>query len=78
MTKELMLLQDASNEIKKLRNSNSIMSAKLDMFDKCFMLLTAHIDAGCSMGMGEDVAWQIDNHIADQQTPAPNKNQQNN
>lgn len=68
MTKELMLLQEASKEVKGLRNQNNLMAAKLDMFDKCFMLLTANINNGGLMSMGSElVEWRIDNFIADKE-----------
>ena len=62
MTKELQLLQEASNEIKRLRNSNNLMAARLDTFDKCVLLLTAHLEGG-QTGMSPDLVWEIDQFI---------------
>ena len=72
MTPELELLQRASNEIKGLRNSNNLMAARLDMFDKCVLLLTANIQSS-GQGMSPDIAWEIDNMIATE-----NERQRNN
>lgn len=63
-TEEMDLLKRASNEIKDLRRQNEAKSLRLDMFDSCMMLLTANLN-GSQLGMGEDVAWQIDKAIAD-------------
>ncbi len=70
MTTELQLLKAASNEIKMLRNQNQSMSSRLDMFDKCILLLTAniHSQGGC---MGEDIAWEIDRYIEIETTVQP-------
>lgn len=62
MTPELQLLREASNEIKSLRGQNNLMGARLDMFDKCILLLTANIQDNRT-GMGEDLVWKIDKFI---------------
>jgi hypothetical protein len=68
MKQEIELLKDASNEIKSLRSQNNHMAARLDMFDKCVLLLTANIQ-GNSQGISPDVVWAIDKFIASQETP---------
>jgi hypothetical protein len=67
MKTEIELLKDASNEIKQLRSQNNHMAARLDMFDKCILLLTANIQ-GNNQGMSPDVVWAIDKFIASQET----------
>lgn len=62
MTEEQELLQRASNEIKGLRNQNQTMATRLDMFDKCIMLLTANLHSS-GQGMSEDIAWKIDKFL---------------
>lgn len=56
------LLQRSSNEIKSLRKENQLMRTRLDMFDSCMMLLTAHVrqEGG---GMSPDLVWEIDKYI---------------
>lgn len=65
MTKQFELLKDASNEIKALRSHNNLMAAKLDMFDKCILLLTANIQSS-QQGMSPDLVWEIDRFIMDE------------
>ena len=67
MTEQLELLHRASAEIKQLRNENHIMRAKLDVFDSCMMLLTSQV-RGSNVASTEDVAWQIDKFIANQES----------
>lgn len=56
------LLQQAASEIRSLRSQNKLLSARLDMFDKCMVLLhTAPAYPG--LGAGEDIAWKIDKAI---------------
>ena len=62
MEQGIRLLKDASNEIKSLRSQNNLMAARLDMFDKCVLLLTANIHGG-SQGMSPDLVWEIDKFI---------------
>lgn len=57
------LLLQAAAEIRSLRNQNQLLSARLDMFDKCMVLLhTAPQYPGLSAG--EDIAWKIDKFIS--------------
>ena len=59
MTKEVDLLARASCEIKNLRSANQLMGARLDMFDKCVMLLTANVQS-TGGGMSPDITSEID------------------
>lgn len=57
-----LLLERCSAEIKQLRNENTLMSARLDMFDK--MMLIFHTQPNYpGQGMSEDICWQIEKHI---------------
>lgn len=67
MEQEIRLLKDASNEIKSLRSQNNLMAARLDMFDKCVLLLTANIQ-GRNQGMSPDLVWDIDNFVSEKET----------
>ncbi len=67
MTKELQLLQDASKELKTLRQRNNYQSGRLQMFDDMMLLLRTAPGYGTSQGMGEDLVWQIDQHISEQE-----------
>ena len=60
-TKNVLL--QAKHEILSLRQSNSIMGAKLDGIDIAMQLLNATPQRHNSIGMGEDVAWRIDGLI---------------
>lgn len=63
MTSEQDLLQQSSEEIKSLRSQNNSMAARLDMFDKCMVLLhTAPAYQG--QGMGEDLVYKIEKQLA--------------
>lgn len=59
------LLQRSVNEITQLRASNERMAARLDMFDKCVMLLTAQPQSQ-SQGMAPDLVWEINKYIDSQ------------
>jgi len=67
MEQEIRLLKDASNEIKSLRSQNNLMAARLDMFDKCVLLLTANIQ-GSNQGMSPDLVWAIDKFVSEKET----------
>lgn len=60
------LLTNAAEEIKHLRAANREMSIRLQMFDQCMLLLTAHVP---QRGYGEawDIVHAIDKHIAEQE-----------
>lgn len=62
MKPELELLQRANSEIRILRNKNQLMAARLDMFDKCVLLLTANL-SNTSQGRSPDITWEIDKFI---------------
>lgn len=62
MTQEQLLLKSAAEEIKSLRRQNELMSARLDMFDRIFVLLhTSPSYPG--QGMSVDIVWEIEKHI---------------
>lgn len=61
-TKSVLL--QAKREILSLRQSNNIMDAKLDGINIAMQLLNATPQQYNSIGMGEDVAWRIDELIA--------------
>lgn len=64
MTTDQQLLREAVFEIKQLRKQNEIMSARLDMFDKC-MLIFQSAPAYQSQGMSPDLVWQIEKHLTE-------------
>jgi hypothetical protein len=63
MTQEQQMLQEAASEIRNLRRQNELMAAKLDMFDKCMLLLHTP-PTYPSQGMSPDLVWQIDKYLA--------------
>lgn len=52
------LLLEAAEEITSLRNKNSLMTARLDMFDQLMQLFHTQ-PRYADRGMGEDVVWKI-------------------
>ena len=69
-SQEQLLLQEAANEIKQLRRKNELMSARLDMFDSCMMMLkTAPFYP--AYGGAEDLVYKIETHLQD--TTKPNE-----
>lgn len=52
------LLSQAAAEISSLRTQNSIMSAKLEVFESMMLLFTS-TPAYRGQGMSEDVVWKI-------------------
>lgn len=62
MQTEIDLLKEAAEEISSLRNRNELMNARLDMFDKCMLLLHTSPNYQ-SQGMGEDLLYKINKHI---------------
>lgn len=66
MTKEIELLQEASNEIKDLRARNERQSIRLVVIDDMLDLLRAKPTAA-TQGYSEDVAWKIDKYIRENQ-----------
>lgn len=75
MDENLILLQKASAEIKSLRSQNQAMSLRLDMFDKCFVLLRANSPSGGDCCMGEDIAYRIDKMIEQSQSKDSSKSE---
>ncbi len=67
MGQEIELLKSASTEIKTLRSQNNSMSARLDMFDKCILLLTANINTR-GQGMSPDLVFEIDRFVSTQES----------
>lgn len=63
MTEEQSLLQKAVSEIRSLRATNQILSAKVGVFDSMMSVFNTR-PANPGYGMSEDVAWQIDKHLA--------------
>ena len=60
--KEQDLLQRAINEIKQLRSQNSLMNARLDMFDK--MMVLFHTQPAYAGGqMSPDLVWEMEKHL---------------
>lgn len=69
MEKETLdLLNEAVNEIKSLRQANSVMGARLDMFDK-MMLLFQSTPAQPGQGWAPDIVYTIQKHIDAQFQP---------
>jgi hypothetical protein len=57
-----VLLLKAAEEIKTIRRQNELMAARLDVFDKMILLLHTPPNYP-GHGMGEDIAWQIDEYL---------------
>lgn len=57
----LELAQQAAFELKTLRKQNEIMSARLDMFDKCMLMLNSQLNYP-GQGMSEDIVWKIEKY----------------
>jgi hypothetical protein len=56
---EIYLLRQASIEIKRLRQQNQIMSARLEMFDQLMLLFHTQPNYP-SQGMSPDIVYDID------------------
>lgn len=69
-SREKQLLQEASQEITRLRQDNYFMRTRLKMFDDMMEILRAHSgsDGGLMSGMGEDLVWKIERHIGETST----------
>ena len=67
MSQEQQMLQEAANEIKSLRRQNELMAARLEVFDKCMMLLHTS-PAYQSQRMSPDLVWQIEKHLVEQKS----------
>lgn len=58
------VLAQASAEIKTLRRANEILQAKVDTMDLLAAMVFSVPPQQRSVGMGEDVAWRLDQEIA--------------
>lgn len=67
LTEEHEMLLRAANEIQRLRGENALMAAKLDVFDKCMLLIHTSPNYG-NMGMQEDLAWKIEKYLDEQKS----------
>lgn len=63
MTTEQKLLNDAAEEIKRLRRSNELMNVRLDMFDKVFALVQLQPQREGGMMTSSDIVRDIDSHL---------------
>lgn len=68
-----ILLQDAKQTIRHLQSENKIMAARLDMFDQ-IMTVFFTVPNNRAMGMGEDIAWNIEKFIEQNCQPVSNQN----
>lgn len=71
MSEEQQMLQQAASEIKSLRRQNELMAARLEVFDKCMLLLHTP-PAYPSQGMSPDLVWQIEKHLSEQKPETVN------
>ena len=62
MERELQLLNEANGEIKRLRQRNYLMQARLEMFDNIMQLLNTRPPDN-SVGMSPDLTYEIDKFI---------------
>ena len=56
-------LRLAADEIRRLRNQNALLGAKVEVLDLVGLL----VNGRQSVGMGEDIAWKIDRLIANRE-----------
>ncbi len=54
------LLERAASEIRGLRNQNKEQRLRLQMFDDCMLLLTAHLHGRGEGAMSPDVVYEIE------------------
>lgn len=76
-SREKQLLQEASEEITRLRQDNYFMRTRLKMFDDMMEALRSNSgsNGGMMSGMGEDLVWKIERHI-EATSPAKESKQQ--
>lgn len=74
MNEETLLLKSAATEIKHLRESNNLMAARLDMFDKMMSLFYTQPNFGNCGGFSPDILWQIEQHLEKTKTKQDDKN----
>lgn len=65
MEKEKQLLINAVHEIRRLRNDNLLMAARLEMFDAINAILHTK-PAERSQGVSPDLVWEIEKFIESQ------------
>lgn len=51
--------RQCKNEIKNLRETNTLLRAKVDTMDRILDAVNSHSPNRSSMCMGEDILWQI-------------------
>lgn len=65
---DIRLLNEAREEIERLRRHNEILSAKVEMIDLFAVVLHTRPEYP-SRGMAEDVAWKIRKRVAQLEAP---------
>lgn len=71
MNNPIDLLEKAAFEIKRLRTQNELMNARLDMFDKCMMLLRTNTHYQGTVGnevWNDDLIFSIEKYIDTEKT----------
>lgn len=68
MNEESQLLKSAIVEIKSLRSRNQLLTARVDMFDECMLLLRTNLNYQ-NQGMSEDLVWKMEKFIDSKSTP---------
>lgn len=63
MIQELQLLQDASNEIKNLREQNRVMAMRLEVFDSMLAVFNGRPPQRSMQTNSNDVLWWIEQYI---------------
>lgn len=62
MTELQQILNDAKNEISRLRQRNYLMQARLDVFDQMMQVFNCQPPSQ-NTGISPDVVWQIERFI---------------
>lgn len=66
MTKEeKSMMETAIHEIRSLRRTNEVLSAKVEVFDSMMQVLHTS-PATRNQGMSPDIAWQMEKHLSEQ------------
>lgn len=58
-------METAIHEIRSLRRTNEILSAKVEVFDSMMQVLHTN-PAIRGQGMSPDIAWQMEKHLTEQ------------
>jgi len=66
MTDQDRLLQSALNEIRTLRSTNELQSARLEVFDNMMRMFHTLPNYGNSGMMSPDIVWEIQKHLDNQ------------